>query len=147
MLQAIRLQIEKLDVRATFSQGESYQWPKYWYSRSCLPRRLALDKRLSARDWLAWCQYTVTGRDRKFRSTASVSECRRVQLSRHNLPLDELRMLLGRHRTKKQLFRVTFPWAFIETWRVRWGGILALSKLYTRTLTPLRWSVHVTWTP
>ena len=42
---------------------ESYQWLQNWYSSRCPARHMALEGQLW--DWLARCQYTVTGWDTK----------------------------------------------------------------------------------
>ena len=47
-----------------FSGSESYQWLKNWHSSGYLAWHLALQGQCW--DWLAWCQYTVTGWDGKF---------------------------------------------------------------------------------
>ena len=45
-------------------QVESHQWLKNWYCSGYPARHLALQGQHW--DWLAWCQYSVTGWDRKF---------------------------------------------------------------------------------
>ena len=49
--------------RRDFSGVESYQWLKHWHSSGYPARRLALQGQCW--DWLARCQYTVTGWDGK----------------------------------------------------------------------------------
>ena len=51
-------------LRQDFSRVESYQWFKNWHSGGCPARHLALQGQHW--DWLARCQYTVTGWDGKF---------------------------------------------------------------------------------
>ena len=45
-------------------QVKSYQWPKNWCRSGYPARRLVLKGQHW--DWLAWCQYTVTGWNRMF---------------------------------------------------------------------------------
>ena len=73
---------------------ESYQWLKNWHSSGYPARRLALQGQRW--DWLAWCQYTVTGWGRKF-DVQLLSQCGSTHncLSR-SVPEIYTSMLLGR---------------------------------------------------
>ena len=63
-------------LRQDFSGVESYQWLKNWHSSGYPARRLALYSQCW--DWLARCQYTVTGWDGKF-DLQLLSQCGSTQ--------------------------------------------------------------------
>ena len=65
-------------------QVESYQWHKNWYSSGYPARCLAVqDQRW---DWLARCQYTVTGWRRNVWSATSISVWQQVKSSEQIRP-------------------------------------------------------------
>ena len=70
-----------------FFRVESYQWLKNWHSSDYHARRLALEGQCW--DWLARCQYTVTGWDGKF-GLQLLSEWQHVKLSEQIRPWDTL---------------------------------------------------------
>ena len=83
---------------------ESYQWLKNWHSSGYPARRQALQGQRD--DWLARCQYTVTGRGRKF-DLQLLSRVAARKTVWADPSLRYTRMLLERSAT-------------ISQWRVAW---------------------------